>query len=520
MPSVLNSFWKGAIMPEPDFITFDYEHQLQHFLAELHRQIGQEPAPFTAPAATTAEGESYWLELNRFYYQSFVRDFLPPYQEALLAALRDTYQLHLDERSMQQQVRRLLHTYATLYNRLLAAGQCTEQTIAALTAAAEAGKRYEQARTVRFWQQMVNLKAECHGLKALFDRLYNYAGNTDIRLALKQFPGHISLASLLTHPELPLKPNQRFLQALMQDIGEQLAALRQLDFPLSQDYSATAAVSLAERDKKTLSALRNWCSRYYEPGKRGYLLELTTAKSAAAVKKGAAAYEAWLQALLTLLNTTWAEAFKQPVIFTAAQPLEALREANEQQLQHLTRWLNTAQPEIITLTAALEQTRAVLAEARQSASAYRDGAAEWHPELAQAYQAIAAAVEVADDLREEGENFYAALPAQMLQEALHKARQDLEENQTARRDLKKLMAPRGQKDLFPAGFVQLEHYPVKTGEILSPATLDIIRRQQPEAEAATGTGEVLRADGDIFVLRGGETEEYIIPEIEFAAPGT
>jgi hypothetical protein len=490
-----------------------YETQLADFLSALRQHIASASA---AVACTQLEDwEQYLLELNLYYYQSFAQEFLPPYQEQLLQQIKQVHQLHLDESNLKQYVLQLLRAYAGLNNQLLAAAGYLEQTIASLAQLQEAQRQYEQSQTIRLYQQMIRLTAECRALQALFNRTYNYAQNPEVRFALKQFPGHASLLTVLTQPDIEAKPNLRFLQVITENIRTHLTILQQPESSTEKKSGLLQQAVMDDLDKKILSALKNWYTRYYDLQQKLYLTAADE-KNLSLAKNSAAEYKAWLNALLIILQAFYAAAFKQPAAYVPSpQELDEQQQENEKQVQELQHWAAQTKPDAVAFSQIVEQTQPLIDRLKQTALHYQAACAEWNPGLTEAYRAILAGIEVAEIIQEEYVHFSASYPVQTMQQALHTAEAQLQEDRLTLQQLQKTVLGKNFSQQFQQLNIKLEHHPVKAGWPLSPAAYEAVRAYQPEALPRSPHILVHKAYGDIFLFGMDALTEAVIPVMEF-----
>ncbi|MEQ8235830.1 MAG: hypothetical protein ABRQ23_03540 [Syntrophomonadaceae bacterium] len=289
-----------------------YLQILDQLTLDLSARYGGLSRPLLAPVAEIEAWDDYLLELNSYYYSSFVDRYVPMLREMITTDIRALHNLELEEESLKKLLFSSLMRQARTYNGIkffTARLQVKQQELIALQAASQNGLEARGVELIYIWKDLKQaLAAWLAGLRHLQD----FIDDKPMQSALQKFPHLVSVGVLLEKGDFLSPKAGRELNRLLS--GWQLLARLLGKFP-SDPWPAKSNSYLLDKElekidlswdnRKTPAVLRSWYTKHVQPAFRLYRESLRLA-----VEKNerrfslqiAGQMEDWLQAMLLVIE--------------------------------------------------------------------------------------------------------------------------------------------------------------------------------------------------------------------------
>ena len=496
-----------------------YQQQLQDFFHSLRSEITNSAIPNGFELENL---EQYILELNTFYYQSFAQTFLPQYQTMLTAEWKKTLQLKQDEASLTRSVFQIFYAYGEEIAALRLSIQRLTEVHKALISWKNAGTRRASQQANELYQSVVYLLAELKALLTFFRQSIFFAKNMEVRLALKQFPGHVTLVQMLSHPELENKKNQRFLQQLLINIKQQISLLKSLSSTSESsclaEMEALAVLPEEWMDKKTAFALKNWYQRYFQLQQNNYLMTCAALQKLAGsnFQKTVSEFEAWLGAAAMILDAYFNSAFKQIAFYTTTtEPLEKMGEALQIAALEIERWTAQSDPTTLPLQTMVVETQPLLASVHQLFSDYNSTLPEYDPLISQSLENICEALNYASFLQNQFHDQEQTLRQNAIEQMIVLLHDQLEKLQTMLQDIEKCLTEKNFRQRFAGLSFSLEQITIEPGRPLSQSAYAWMQSHRPQHLPSSPEQIVSFSTGDIWILTINPESEIIFPNVSY-----
>ncbi|NMC27028.1 MAG: hypothetical protein GYA42_02660, partial [Syntrophomonadaceae bacterium] len=182
---------------DPSLEQDKYLQFLDRLVLDLSDRYGAMSRAMAAPVLEIEAWDDYILELNTYYYSSFVDRYVPQLREMIITDIRSLHNLELEEQALKKllvsSLRRQARTYNGIKN-LTARLQVKQQEIMALQAASRNGLEARGVELIYIWKDLQRaLAAWLAGLRHLQD----FIDDKPLQSALQKFPHLVSVGVLL-----------------------------------------------------------------------------------------------------------------------------------------------------------------------------------------------------------------------------------------------------------------------------------------------------------------------------------
>lgn len=533
----------GVLILDPSLEQDKYLQVLDQLSIALSDRYGALSRPMLTPAVEIEAWDDYVLELNTFYYSSFVENYLPKLREMIITDIRTLHNLELEGDSLKKLVFSGLRRQARSYNgikNLTAKLQVKQQEIIALKAASQNGLEARGVESIYIWKDLK--QALTDGLSGL-RHLQDFIDDKPMQTALQKFPHLVSVGVLLEKGDFVSPKAGRELNRLL--AGWQLLVKLLGKFPadpwpakgnshlLDKEFEK---IDLSWDNRKTPPVLRKWYTKHVQPAFCLYRESLRLAVDKNERRWSlqiAAQMEDWLQSMLLVIDKGLSclrqdclellhfcnlyddidrNRLSQMIVF-AARTLQAVDESVQALVDspHAT-YANYS----YSCSQLVKETSQFLTRQLEEMSpAHRNAMAIQLLPLRNLLDSLEARLEQFEEQNSQGlallRHYSELLTA--VDSCLQVIRSHLEE-------LERQLSNSYLQQAFSGLNLRLEHVAITTGSMFPASYMHLVEagliNTQP---ASVPEGRILSADGDIFIVHLDGQQEMEIPEITIAVKG-
>lgn len=533
----------GVLILDPSLEQDKYLQFLDRLVLDLSDRYGAMSRAMAAPVPEIEAWDDYILELNTYYYSSFVDRYVPQLQEMIISDIRSLHNLELEEQALKKllvsSLRRQARTYNGIKN-LTARLQAKQQEIMALQAASRNGLEARGVELIYIWKDLQRaLAAWLAGLRHLQD----FIDNKPLQSALQKFPHLVSVGVLLEKGDFRSPKAARELNRLLS--AWQLLVRLLGKFP-ADPWPARGNSQLLDKElekidlswdnRKTPELLRSWYTKHVQPTFRLYRESLRLA-----VEKNerrfalqlAEQLEDWLQSMLlvieeglnclrqdclellhfcNLCDDVDRNGLSRMIVF-AARTLQAVEESVQDLLD--SPQANYANYSYSCSQMVKEASQFLTRQLAEMSPGHRAALGPQMLPLGNLLDGLEARLEQFEEQHSQG----LALLRQN-SELLTAVDSCLQVLRSHREELERQLSNSYVQQAFAGLNLRLEHLPIATGSMFPAGYMHLVEAGLINTQPApVPEGRILSAGGDIFIVHLDDQQEIEIPEITIAVKG-
>lgn len=533
----------GVLILDPSLEQDKYLRVLDQLILDLSDRYSSIGQPMLSPGIEIEAWDDYFLELNTYYYTSFVDRYVPKLRETISADIRALHNLVLEEESLKKLLFSSIRRQARSYNGIKDLNsrlQVKKQEIIALQAASQNGLEAWGVELIYIWKDLKHaLTASLAGLRHLQD----FLDDKPMQTALQKFPHLVSVAVLLEKGDFLSPKTGRELNRLL--AGWQFLVKLLGKFP-ADPWPAKGNSHLLDREfekidlswdnRKTPAVLRSWYTKHVQPAFRLYRESLRLA-----VEKNdrrwslhiAGQMQDWLQAMLLVIEKglICLQQDRLDMLHCANLYDDIDREGLSEMIVFTARTLQSVDGSVQDLLDSTHVTYAnysfrcsqIVSETSQFLTRQLEEMGPGHrtamePQLLPLRNRLESLEARLEKFEEQNVRVLGLLQQNNdLVTAVDSCQQVLRGNQE---ELARQLSSSYLQQAFAGLDLRLEHLAMAAGSMFPASCMHLVEAGLIKTQAASvPEGRILFADGDIFVVHLDGQYEMEIPEIVIAVKG-
>lgn len=486
--------------------------------------------------------DTYLLDLNTYYYQSFHDRFFPLYKSQLESEIMSLYRISRDEASLKEDILRNLKRMAIIYNRIKAGTDLLKMNRASVQEMLQNSDRGREQRIIELLYIIKELEQSFTSFLNLLNSYQDCLSDQKLLKSLGEYPfqsaWHNLLISWKPDNKKLIKDFKRFLINIHM-LNKLLFNLQQSEDPCLEARNTTIdeleKLDIGLAGKKFSTPLTVWYKQNIQVQFNLHLnlLRLYADKSdRKGLLQAAHSCERWLEALLYWLDKFVFAPENLNAILLDLTVLSSDNQAEIKQLHDLSgqtvkslrdlshNLSNSSQPgfgnfyaSVINIINGIQPKLKIIMEQSQ----FPRGTT-LKTELNCLLIELSLLEDKLDLLQAKEDQVFKL--KQQYEIMLQNMDSYLELLEEVKNELAKSLAPRNINRSFKDMDVRVEHIPLKPGEIFPSRYLYLLDQSRFSGERLSEQDYVVeKEDGDIFIFRLGDLYEELVPNMLISARG-